>query len=474
MRHRRGSRWRAAVLGAAGLLTAGCPSQPDRSSAPLPRSSSPAPRGADEERPADQSSPEPWSDAWLVAQAPRYLDDPAFRRAALEASLTEADNIYASTRLESYGRVHGGWDALPVWNPRVEPVTADGVAALRNEQPVVLSSAASTLWDGVRPDDYEGWVRLGRAVFYDYPLRPEIFAEHALRHPSLAARVGLQPAADGSWPGVVAFADVDGQAKIGITCALCHVALESGAVVEGRARRDLDYGRMRLAYHDDSNTPLPPELARRMAAWGPGRADITQDDAEDPVAIVDLWRVRDRRYLTQAATLTHHHPAALAIRQETQILHANLERTRPPRELAWALAMFVYSLQPPERAPSPLDARQRRGRGLFEHHCRRCHRDASGAGTPIDAAEIGTNPTLAFGRGRGTGQYRPAPLARVADAAPYLHDGTVPSLEALLGEARLAPDYVGARGRGAVPGHRYGISLPADERGALLAYLRTL
>src|SRR5690606_5636593 len=141
--------------------------------------------------------------------------------------------------------------------------------------------------------------------------------------------------------------------------------------------------------------------------------------------------------LTQAGTLRHDHPAALAIRQETQLLHANRERTRPPRELAWALAMYVYSLTPPPREQPILPAAASEGRLLFERSCARCHSESTGAGEPIPAERVGTDRALAFGRARGTGLYRPAPLVRVADAGPYLHDGTVDSLEDLLDPARL-------------------------------------
>ena len=144
-------------------------------------------------------------------------------------------------------------------------------------------------------------------------------------------------------------------------------------------------------------------------------------------------------------------------------------------ELAWALAMYVYSLQPPPRATIEPDAVAVRGRALFDRHCAHCHRDADGAGAPVDADTIGTDPVLAFGRARGTGLYRPAPLQRVADAAPYLHHGVVATLDALLGPERLQPDYAGgARGPGPIPGHRYGTSLPADDRRALVAFLGTL
>jgi mono/diheme cytochrome c family protein len=316
-------------------------------------------------------------------------------------------------------------------------------------------------------------------VFFLYPLRPEVFAEHALARPEVAAAVGLRWAADGSLPGTVAFVDVDGRARVGITCALCHTTVEGGDVTVGRARRDFDYGGMRLAYHRDTGAPLDAELAARMATWGPGRADITEDDDQDPVAIPDLWRLRELGALTQAATLRHASlgddaPLALAIRQETQILHANRERTRPPRELAWALAMFLYSLEPPPRA-TVADAAADRGRTIFDRDCAGCHADPGGSGPPVPAADIGTDPALARGASRGTGLYRPAPLTRVADAAPYLHHVVVPDLEDMFSDARLRADYTrGAHGPGAVPGHTHGTELPPAQRADLIAYLRTL
>jgi hypothetical protein len=219
---------------------------------------------------------------------------------------------------------------------------------------------------------------------------------------------------------------------------------------------------------------MPAELAARMATWGPGRADITEDDDQDPVAIPDLWGIRWQSALTQAGTLRHTHPAALAIRQETQILHANRERTRPPRELAWALAMYVYAIETPpaQRVESPLTEK---GEAVFDSHCAGCHDNPTRGGDPIAAERVGTDPALAFGTARGTGMYRPSPLVRVAAAAPYLHHGVVASLEELLSTDRFAPDYDrGARGSGPIPGHEYGTALPPADRAALLVYLRTL
>lgn len=418
----------------------------------------------------------PWSDAWLLAQATRYLDDPSARRRALERSLQNPENLYSRTRLGSYGRPDLGWDLLPEWNPRVRPVTPDTITYMAaHGEP---ETADTRLWDGVRPTTMPAWLELGRRVFFSYPLRPEIFAEHALAHPEVARAVGLHSASDGGVPGTVAFVDIDGSPRVGITCALCHSTVESGAIIVGRARRDFDYGAMRLAYHRDTRVPVDADMARRMASWGPGRADITEDDDEDPVAIPDLWGLRALGTLTQAATLRHGElgddaPLALAIRQETQILHANRERTRPPRELAYALALFLYSLEPPPAAATPTAAAAR-GAAIFRSDCETCHADAAGSGPPIAFADIGTDPALAAGTSRGTGLYRPAPLLRVAAAAPYLHHGVVASLAELFNPARLRDDYTrGAHGPGAIAGHLPGTDLAPAQREDLIAYLET-
>ena len=455
----------------ASALALGCGREPP--AGPSPRVSEPAPRASAELV--------PFGEAWLLAQTGRYLDSPAARRRALERSLRSPENLYSRLRLGAYGLGTLGWDLLPEWNPRVLPATRATGEALAAGRGLAAVVGAPPLWDGARPVTLAGWQALGRRVFFEYPLRPEVFAEHALARPEVGAAVGLRAAADGSVPGAVVFVDVDGEARVGITCALCHVAIEGGEVVVGRARRDFDYGGMRLAYHRDTGAPLEPELARRMASWGPGRADITEDDDEDPVAIPDLWRLRELGALTQAATLRHAElgedaPLALAIRQETQLLHANRERARPPRELAWALALFLYSLEPPAAADDGdgTNVAAARGAALFQAHCEGCHGDPGGSGSPIAAEVAGTDPALANGTSRGTGLYRPAPLHRVADAAPYLHHGVVPTLEDLFDRARLAADYQGgAHGPGPIAGHEFGTELPASERADLIAHLRT-
>ena len=139
---------------------------------------------------------EPWSDAWLQIEGQRYLHDASFRRQALEASLTNPKNIYSIARLTGYGIPGRGWDMLPEWTPKTRVVDEAYVARLRAGDPVQLDAEAQLLWDGQEPENMSEWVALGRKVFFQYPLRSEIFAEHALRSPSLRPELGLRPTAE--------------------------------------------------------------------------------------------------------------------------------------------------------------------------------------------------------------------------------------------------------------------------------------
>ena len=422
----------------------------------------------------EQPAAEPWSDAWLIAEGARYLADAEHRRRSMLASLRNHANLYSRTRVSSYGLGDRGWDRLPEWNPIGRTFRESDRAALAaGESPEVGSG--SRLWNGRVPETQAEWVALGRRVFFEYPLRADEHVRFGVADAERAGRFGIEAGADGTVPGVVVFRDVDGRDRVGIACAICHTARDGEAVVEGRARRRFDYGALQLEHARVRGRTIAPEMARRMASWGPGRADITEDDSEDPVAIPDLWGLRHQSALTQAGTIEHVGPIALALRQETQLIYANHTRTRPPRVLVWALAMYLYSLEPPQRdaEPPPREVATR-GEALFGEHCAECHSNDAYGGQTVRADRVGTHQGLAHGVARGTGRYRPAGLIRVADAAPYFHDGSVATLEDLLGRARLEATYRGALGEGAAPGHEYGLDLGAGDRLALLAFLNTL
>ena len=81
---------------------------------------------------------------------------------------------------------------------------------------------------------------------------------------------------------------------------------------------------------------------------------------------------------------------------------------------------------------------------------------------------------------KGTGFYKIPSLRGVWYRLLFLHDGSVASLEEMFDPDRLNPDHVpgGWKGPGitkrAIPGHPFGLGLNADDKKALLAFLRSL
>jgi hypothetical protein len=138
--------------------------------------------------------------------------------------------------------------------------------------------------------------------------------------------------------------------------------------------------------------------------------------------------------------------------------------------------MYLYSLEPPPRAPRASLATIVQGAAVFASGCASCHDNAASfAGRPIPHKRVGTDPALATGQARGTGTYRVAPLVDVVNAAPYLHHGAIASLSELLSTDRLAPDYrAGRLGPGPIPGHTFGTDLSDADRTALISFLEIL
>jgi mono/diheme cytochrome c family protein len=263
----------------------------------------------------------------------------------------------------------------------------------------------------------------------------------------------------------------DGSASLAITCATCHAAparRPGDAIEDGLPNAALDIGAMIT----DS-----PGTSRASAAstWGPGRLDVTTTLGTEPVRIPDLRPVRGLTHLHHDATLAVQGRATLSIRIETLIITSYGQVVRPPRIVARALAAYVSALA--DRLPV-LDAAVEaspRGAQLFSMQCASCHAPPNLTGAPVPLAVVGTDPTLGSSAERGTGSYRVPSLRGVGSRGPLLHDGTVPSIDALLDPARPTPDFVGRlHGAGAVPGHTFGLSLDAADRAALTVFLKAL
>jgi hypothetical protein len=167
-------------------------------------------------------------------------------------------------------------------------------------------------------------------------------------------------------------------------------------------------------------------------------------------------------------------------------------------EVLYAIGEYLISLEParnPDPAPRALVAR---GREIFTREtCINCHvppnytsgkltlvqgftPPANHPNKPDIADTVGTDPGLAMKTRKGTGFYKIPSLRGVWYRPVLLHDGSVASLEEMFDPDRLKADHIpgGWKGIGvpnhAVAGHPFGLGLNADDKKALLAFLRSL
>lgn len=359
----------------------------------------------------------------------QWLDERSVRRSVLEASLAVDDNAYAQRRLDRYA-VDGGWDDLPVHNPEVRAVGA----ADEGFEPV---------WSGREPFTRAALLELGARAFQRFPAQREPRLSGLLERPELLQRLGLWRDAQGHIGGLVLARYADGSEQPALTCATCHARPSSDGELVIGAASDFDWG---LLVFDSEPSP-----------WGPGQVDVTADGVDNPESIPDLRAVRHQTRLHWSGNV-HNGLLELATRIETLLITSSAETVRPPRVLAFALALYLRSLGDDARAKGTADDR------VFAAQCERCHSGATGEGALVSASRVGTDSAVAQSPERGTGSYRVPSLYRVAERTRLMHDGTFASLDALLDPARLAGDAA----------HPFGLELSTSERTSLLAYLSSL
>jgi mono/diheme cytochrome c family protein len=174
-------------------------------------------------------------------------------------------------------------------------------------------------------------------------------------------------------------------------------------------------------------------------------------------------------------------------------------RFRYADEVLYAIGTYLMSLEP-RKNPNPAAADVvARGEQVFRTEgCVSCHVPpdytsgkltlAQGWQPPgnhpnrddVVSVSVGTDPGLALKTRKGTGFYKVPSLRGVWYRPRLLHDASVTSLEEMFDSARTSAEYEpkgwnppGVTKR-AVPGHTFGLSLGADDRNALLAFLRSL
>jgi mono/diheme cytochrome c family protein len=403
---------------------------------------------------ADEPTP-PGELERFLANGPTFVESTELRRQALEQSLVNPQNGYSRLRLAKYAVEEGGWDTLGVWNPPVRPVTTDDLGRFIDE-PYAVSDGA---FEPALPSSYEwtheAMVELGRRLFERYPVQIDPAMAAAVESADRADELGLWTDSRGRLGGLVRVRLPDGRESFATTCATCHASPDaSGELVYGRTNARLDRDKIGRVHAGGAAT----------SAWGAGQVDVTPDDVDNPTAITDLRAIRYQSRLHWAATL-HNSPEALSVRIETLIITSHGQAVRPPREVAFALAYYLWSLgEGAERSEDGLESGEERGQQLFEEQCAMCHHaDGTTAGT-ANPALIGTDTAVVDSPMRTTGEWRIPSLWKVADRSQFLHDGSVDSLDELFEPARLEQ----------TPGHVFGTELNESQRRDLVAFLHTL
>jgi hypothetical protein len=238
-----------------------------------------------------------------------------------------------------------------------------------------------------------------------------------------------------------------------------------------------------------------------------------------PIQIPDLIGVADRRYLDRTGLQQHHGTADLmrydAVQNfidEVTSYDGFIPGNRPgdpalpdPKKLTrdsdralYALALYVESLKPPAN-PNHFGPLAAKGQKVFTREgCPQCHTPplyTNNMLTPVEGFTVsdearkayriypkvvGTDPYNALNTRRGTGFYKVPSLRGVWYRGPFEHNGSVATLEDWFDVHRLDDDYVPTGYRGynvntrAVQGHEFGLDLSAEDKQALIAFLKTL
>jgi hypothetical protein len=485
---------------------------------------------------------------------PRMWDDAAM--ATLEVPLADPIGSPKHVSADYYYKipVRPIYKSYPVYAPGHEP--PGYMDWLKQQEPVIVWDDA-----GHRPplEKEADWIKAGEIVFdasIGYQGVRAVITTSDVHNPKWWASVGALPAKDGMLPGYFYVIRKKGEVEVGsLSCASCHDrVMPDGTVIKG-AQGNFPFDRalgfiyralppqavdaVRLGNYRLYATPwLNPdpqarllqmsadEIASAHEAIPAGVLARHRSSPFYPVQVPDLIGVQDRHYLDRTGLQQHRGIVDLmrytALNQGGDDLASfdgfvpdglpdfktlpapdKLDplRTQADRysdEQLYALATYVYSLQPPPN-PNKADAVAAHGQKVFEHEgCAMCHTPplytnnkltpAEGFTPPRGATEkydilpitVGTDPGLALKTRRGTGYYKVRSLKGVWYRGMFGHSGWCATLEDWFDPRRTRDDYVptGFKPYGvktyAVKGHPFGLDLSVEDRKALIAFLRTL
>ncbi|MFP5406902.1 MAG: c-type cytochrome, partial [Gammaproteobacteria bacterium] len=272
---------------------------------------------------------------------------------------------------------------------------------------------------------------------------------------------------------------VDKLDRIGITCALCHSTVDDsfapgiGKRLDGWPNRDLDPGAI---------IALSPAIDEAMKAvfrsWGKGRFDPRHniDGLSRPVVIPPAYGLEGIHRITftgdgDEIAYWNRYVAVAEMggqgsvsepRLNLRITHGTEDRVTDKLP---ALQAYQLTLKAPPAPPGSFDpAAASRGKAVFDGvgQCATCHAgdaftDANERLHPV-ADSMAEPESPSYASRSATKQYRTSPLKGVWQHAPYFHDGSAATLDAVV------KTYDAKRSLGLTPG----------EIADLVQYLKSL
>jgi hypothetical protein len=480
----------------------------------------------------------------LRPEIPRTWDDGAM--ASLELPLADPAGSPRFVPSQYYYRIRVRpiFKSYPVYSPGHEP--PGYLEWIKRQQPVILWDNA----DHKPPLKTEAdWIQAGGVVFnsptsYD---TDSLIRVSDVRDPAWHKRIGGFAAKDGTMPNVRYVVRTQGQVELGsFACAFCHTRImPDGGFLKGpqgnfpfdkafgfdiRTRHTLQEARsvqsflyaapwLRVDPQARIGEMSLDEIAGVHEAIPPGVMARQRSSPFSPVQVPDLIGIRDRRYLDRTGLQQHRSIADLmryaALNQGGDDL-ATFGNFRPMDQLGpfpdptdegqsrysdeqlYALALYLYALQPPSN-PNKRTNLTIRGQTVFEREgCAGCHTPPLYTNNKLTPAEgfsvpephwknydilplsLGTDPDLTTKTRRGTGYYKVPSLKGVWYRGPFEHSGSLATLEDWFDPHRLRDDYVPTAFKGyevktrAIKGHPFGLEMTPEDKRALIAFLKTL
>lgn len=269
---------------------------------------------------------------------------------------------------------------------------------------------------------------------------------------------------------------VDRLTHVGITCAMCHSTVNNsfapgiGVRLDGHPNRDLNVGAIVAL-----SPAVPVATKTVLNAWGPGKYDprMTLDGRSTPLVLPPAYGLQHVAKETYTATgpvsywnayvaVTQMHGAG-SFADSRLGLHIISKPDLVTGKLA-ALRAYQFSLAPPRPASRSFDApAASRGRLVFNTSgkCATCHNPATSftdinAGKMHDPSETGMDE--AYANRTPEKRYRTTPLRGAWQHPPYFHDGSAPTLEAVVAHYD----------------HTLSLGLTGAQKSDLVQYLKSL